>query len=59
MENPVSPVQPAAQDVPTPPPPVVRSSGPDTPAVFPVPELGKKHYMRACDFCSLITLPFF
>ncbi|KAM3830969.1 drebrin-like protein isoform 2-T3 [Vipera latastei] len=39
VENPVCPVQPAAQDVPAP-PPVVRSSGHDTPAVFPVPELG-------------------
>ncbi|XP_063167472.1 drebrin-like protein isoform X2 [Candoia aspera] len=38
VEGPVSPVQPAAQDVP--PPPVARSSGHDTPPVFPVPELG-------------------
>ncbi|ETE71752.1 Drebrin-like protein, partial [Ophiophagus hannah] len=39
VESPASPLQPAAQDVP-PPPVVVRSSGPDTPPVFPVPELG-------------------
>uniref|UniRef100_A0A8C6X699 Drebrin like n=1 Tax=Naja naja TaxID=35670 RepID=A0A8C6X699_NAJNA len=39
VESPASPLQPATQDVP-PPPVVVRSSGPDTPPVFPVPELG-------------------
>ncbi|XP_026573793.1 drebrin-like protein isoform X2 [Pseudonaja textilis] len=39
VESPASPLQPATQDVPSP-PVVVRSSGPDTPPVFPVPELG-------------------
>ncbi|XP_007420083.1 drebrin-like protein isoform X1 [Python bivittatus] len=38
VEGPVSPVQLATQDVPS--PPVVRSSGRDTPPVLPVPELG-------------------